>query len=289
MFLVKSLFAVVFLLSSLNLCIAQVKWKVNQILIGSSPLSGSMSFTSYLDYYNLVSKPTIGSGFIPDVEKYPVQRHMGGISETYKHFNIGISLNPVYLDNNQINDAQRIEMGLTYLPAMGRSIYYGKNEAIDPLPPVGTEINDISVTLTERLDQLQLFTRYQVRLTKVENPLRVYLGIDLRIGSEFENRVIRVAKDNLVIREYNADSSQIYVDYFTIRGEVPLRRSLYLTTLLPITFERNLNSYFTLYATAAFGWGYRIHNSGRGFNDPYSINFMEFGLKYNFRRSYSRL
>jgi len=248
-----------------------------------------MSFSSYLDYYYFVSKPTIGSGFIPDVTTYPSQRHKGGMSETYKHFNVGIALNPVNLDKNQINDAHRIEIGLTYLPAMGRSIYFGTNEALDPLPPVGTEIRDISVTLTERLDQLQLHTRYQVRLTRAENPFRVYLGVDLRIGSEFYHRVISVARDNIVIREYNADSTQIFGEYFTVRGEVPLRRSLYLTTLMPITFERNINAFFTLYATASFGWGYRIHNLGRGLNDSFSTNFMEFGFKYNFRRSHSRL
>lgn len=268
--------------------IGQIKWRVNQLYIGVTPYTGSLSYASYLDNYHYVSRAVIGSGFIPDVDLYPIQTHRGGLAKSYRHLSVGLSFNPVNSETKQLNEKQRIDLGFTYLPALGRSIEHAFGE-LAAKPPIGTVIRDVNVRLTEHLDQLHLYGRYQIRISPIENSLKIYVGLDLRIGTEFNNRVIRVERRNFEITGYNSDSSSMYSNLFTIRAEVPVRRSIYMTTLVPITFERNLNSFFSIYGTASYGWGYRIHNTGRGYVDPYSTGSLEFGLRYNFRRSHARL
>lgn len=263
---------------------SQDNWKPNQLQFHFNPGLGIFHYNEPLNLhasiYRKLRSGTLGlaeGNYLGQYTNQPIRSLMQSDQLPLRQWGFALSWEQ---DGNHHKPWQsRFDLGISYQIHPGRRSDYRQTLPNFRQLNADTTIQSAIIIFEEVLDLVELVAKYQVRLNSSDNKHGFYFGFAGRFGTELFYRQIVVKRFDL---QYNASTSELNQ---TVNTQTYIsRRGLYISLLLPVTYEWQFSPKWAFNANFQMGRG--MVNYGQLFQgnvENFSQFYIDFGIRYRIK------
>ncbi len=263
---------------------SQGSWKPDQLQFHFNPGLGGFYYNEPLNlhasiYRKLRTGPfeSVEGNYLGRYTNHPNRQITQSEQLPFRQF--GLSLGWDKAEHQHKPFQTRFDLGLSYQVHPGRRADYRQVLPNFSQLSSDTAIQSAIMIFEEVLDLVEMVAKYQFRLNSSNNKHGFYFGFAGRIGTELLYRQIVVKRFDF---QYDAASSELNSTVNT--QTLTSRRGLYITLLLPVTYEWQFSPKWAFNTNFQMGRG--LVNYGQLFQgkvEHFSQFYIDFGIRYRFK------